>query len=118
VHKFEPEMKEKSYSFNIYALKDNKSYIVNRYSNYENNRFYFVRENNKRKYIGYLNTDYCYLIENNNEVPRVEVWDYNYKTFMGKLFQDHFFVKDVEEIEYRIYIPENSITDDFTIDLE
>lgn len=79
----------------------------------EKMKYYFVEETEKGKHIDDVYADNAYIIESNNETPRVEVCAPGFKNDWM-----YWFAFPMAENEYRIYIPENSITTEFDINLE
>jgi len=79
----------------------------------ENPRYYFMREEVGGYRMACVTTHNTLVIEDNNETPRVEK-----VRVVNKAIKPRFFKYDENKhTSYRIYIPENSITRDFKIDV-
>lgn len=104
---------------NISALNDSAStygrfFLGSGYVN-EELQYYFIKETEKGKIAGSIDADNAYIIESNTETPRIERWEERIADDIWLWFT---ISKELGVSEYRIYIPENSVTTDFNIDLE
>lgn len=102
----------------ITALNDNSAvsghfYLGSGYVD-EDMKYYFIEETEKGKHMDSVDADYSYIIESNNENPRIEVYSPEFKN--NKVLR--WFATELAADEYRIYIPENSITTEFSVDLQ
>lgn len=101
----------------ITALNDDSAisghfYLGSGYVN-EKKRYYFFEETDKGKHMDSVDADSSYIIESDTEQPRIEVYPPKFKSKWLYLFAMEF-----ADTEYKIYIPENSITTEFKVDLE
>lgn len=80
----------------------------------EDVKYYFIEETEKGKHTNSVDADYSYIIESNNEKPRIEVYSPEFKN--NRVLR--WFAVEMADKEYRIYIPENSITTEFSVDLQ
>lgn len=79
----------------------------------EEMKYFFVEETEKGKHVDSVSAKNAYVIESNSETPRIELLrpDFKNKGLWWIAFP-------MQDPEYRIYIPEDSITTDFNVDLE
>jgi hypothetical protein len=102
----------------IYALKDNSqtngSFFLGSGTIDEEQYFFYVIDTEKGKRIEKQLADESYVVETNNETPKVVTYERRYKSAFAR-----FMYGDTNgNYEYRFYVPKNTITTDFTIDLE
>ena len=101
----------------ITALNDNSSatgsFFLGSGRVDEDMKYYYVEQTEKGKHIDDVSADHAYIIEANNETPRIERYEPKFEN--AWLYWIAF---PVQEAEYKIYIPEDSITTDFDVNLE
>ncbi|RKJ69380.1 hypothetical protein D7X33_23815, partial [Butyricicoccus sp. 1XD8-22] len=109
----------KSDSIHIEALKDNSningrsSFLGAGYIN-EEQYYFYIKVTDKGKKMSKVSVDRAYLNEGNYN-PHIEVYGEKYKSDFAKwLFGA---IKD-STVEYIIYVPENTITTEFNVDME
>ena len=123
VHIFSPQtlygdiyVKEQ-YRYNISAIEDNRDVKGRMYyrSGYIEQKLYYylVKENNGYKEITKIPADKTRIIETNNEQPKV-IYYAEYFSRTNNLVDEWNYGNDY----YLLYIPENTITTDWNIDLE
>lgn len=76
-------------------------------------KYYFVENTEKGKHVDSVSAKNAYIIESNTEKPRIEL---HKPYFKNKWLW--WIASPMQGFEYRIYIPEDSITTDFNVDLE
>lgn len=103
-------------SFEISALNDNVSthgkFFLGTGSMKEEMRYYFIEDTESGKHINSIPAKNAYIHESNSETPRME----KQKSVWVSDWINWFCIKP-DDIQYHIYIPENSVTTDFNIDL-
>lgn len=107
-----------SYSFDIYALKDNNSLKGSFYlgaGTVEGTQVYsYIRKVEGGKQIDTIDIDKGILYEGAHE-PHISVYEPELKHRWSKLlFGDMF----IGENKYKIYIPDNSVVNEYDVDLE
>ena len=82
----------------------------------EDPQYYFIEDTPAGKRMSSISAENAYLIESDEETPRIETWaaKWTNEELMFWLTLDD---PSAEPI-YKIYIPENSVTTDFSVDLE
>lgn len=103
---------------NIYALKDNSktggSFFLGIGNINEERCFFYVVNTEKGKRIETKLVDKSYIIETDDEAPKVVTYKKRYKSAIAR-----FLYEDMNgEYEYRFYVPKNTITTEFEVDLE
>lgn len=101
----------------IYALNDNvgvhgKFFLGSGQVNSEP-YYYYIEETNAGKHIGSIRAKNAYICESNTETPRIEVQ----RALWNKYWIKWIFCLNASDTRYMIYIPENSVTTDFNVDL-
>lgn len=117
-----------SHEFNIPAMKDNHElYIVPRAWSCEGDtevRYYFIRPWNGGLKQGYVPSDNSIIYQTDDITPHIECWwkeriDKEKHPFWAKWFLQYEWENDTDGAkEYRIYIPNGSVIEDYDIDLE
>lgn len=101
----------------IYALNDNigaqgKFFLGSGHVNGDA-YYYYIEETDVGKHIASIPANNAYICESNSETPRIEMqqmcWE---KSWVKWILITNWF-----ETRYMIYIPENSVTTDFNVDL-
>lgn len=75
--------------------------------------YYYVENTEKGKIIKNIEADNVYIVEDNEEKPRIEKYNAQYKNKICNLI-----AKNYNNSYKKIYIPENSITNEYNINLE
>lgn len=101
----------------IYALNDNvgvqgKFFLGSGQVNSEP-YYYYIEETDAGKHIGSISAKNAYICESNTETPRIEMQ----RAFWKKYWIKWLFCINASDTRYMIYIPENSVTTDFNVDL-
>lgn len=111
----EPKFKE---TIEITALKDNSelhgSFYLGSGSIDEETYYYFMTETNKGKKMDKVSTKDAYLNEGETENTYIEVYDLVFTNSIAKFL----FGESSGYDEYIFYIPENSVTTEFNVDME
>ncbi|MEK4824508.1 hypothetical protein NSS71_08115 [Niallia sp. FSL W8-0951] len=116
---FLPYTYTQSHSFEIYALKDNSS-INGRFflgtGNVDGNQVYsFIKKEDGGKKVSSISVDSAIVYEGENESPRIDAYDPHIKSKIArKLFGDMAF----GDSKYKIYIPDNSMINEYKVDME
>ena len=77
-------------------------------------KYFYVEETNKGKTVDSISADNVYIVESNTEKPRIEKWQEKWENESLVWLS---LCDGTNVIEYKIYIPENSFTTDFNVDL-
>lgn len=77
-------------------------------------KYYFVEKTEKGKVVNSIGAKKAYIIESNTETPRIEKWGKRWTSDVVFWFTA---TAGPGACEYKIYIPENSVTTNFNVDL-
>lgn len=116
---FLPYTYTQSHSFEIYALKDNSSingsFFLGTGSVDGNQVYSFIKEEDGGKKVSSISVDSAIIYEGEDGSPRIDVYDPHIKNkIVRKLFGDMTF----GDSKYKIYIPDNSMINEYNVDLE
>lgn len=109
----------KSHDFNIYAFEDNVSYVVSRYGGSDSSvKYYFTRKIDGGLVVGNIPAGSSYIYEG-QENPRIEVYvtEPKYLKKIYNVLEKHSRTEKPVS-KYKIYIPNNSVTQNYNIDLK
>lgn len=114
---YTPKMSlEKSYSFNIYAMKDTAQIKGSRFYFEEDFKYYYLRDYKGGKKMYGVDKDDAYIIETSEQNPHIEVYKSKLRT-KNKIIK--WLYGDFKSYyEYKIVVPEETLTNEFEIDLE
>lgn len=103
-----------SYSYNIYAIEDNKNIQGTRYYIETNTSYDYLADYKDGKKQYSVNKNDSYIVEDKETTPHIEVYVAVPKkeTWYTKIFLES------EDKEYKIIVPEKTLTDNFNIDLK
>ena len=109
----------RQYEFNIYAMKDNITYIQTRNSGESQLRYYFSRNLNGGKHVGWVSAENATIIEDNENKVIVYANEPKFGKGFWKWSIDTLWDGGYPiDKKYEIHVPPNSVTNDYTIDLE
>lgn len=77
-------------------------------------KYYYLEETEQGKHIASVDARNSYIIESNSETPRIETYKYEWKNKGWKWLA----LISPPGRTIKIYIPENSVTTDFNVDLQ
>lgn len=77
-------------------------------------KYYYIVETEKGKHIESIDADNAYIIESNDGTPRIEKYRYDWVNDAVEWIA----IGPLTDFEYQIFVPENSVTNEFTVDLE
>lgn len=101
----------------ISALKDNNNMSGNFFIGIgyidEEMNYYYVENTEKGKIVKKIDANNVYIVEDNEEQPRIEEYKAQFKNEKWLLI-----AANCNNSYKKIYIPENSITNEYNIDLE
>lgn len=80
--------------------------------------YFFVKETDRGMKRDKVNADYVYIIEDEDEEPRMEVYTNIPATAFGKFMFDDGVIGSEEDRTYSIIVPNGTVTNEFSIDLE
>lgn len=76
-------------------------------------KYYFIEATNKGGHMDSVDASKTFIIESNKENPRIEYYRPKWESVVLR-----WFAHPLNKTRYKIYIPENSMTSNFNIDLE
>lgn len=104
----------------VYSIKDtskiNGQFVLGSGTIDEKQYFYFVSEREGFKSIGKVKTDFSRIKEGNYKKPYMKKYKYEYDNkFVRFMLGKTVFIK---ENSYDFYLPENTVTQEYKVDLE
>ncbi|MFS0905857.1 hypothetical protein AB3N02_22800 [Priestia aryabhattai] len=111
--------REYAYEFDIEAMKDNDTYVQRRYSGEDDLDFYFIRPMDGALHTGHVDADDSSIVED-GENKVVVYYDLPaLGTGANKLLEKFLIGEDHANMKsYEFHVPENSVTEEFNVDLE
>ena len=104
-----------SYEFPIYAIEDNTITVAKRYIAQTELKYYYLADYKGGKKTYSINSQQAYIIEDDNQQPKIEVYTET-PTSTSLIIQ--YLYGDSNNHEYKIIVPNNSVTTDYNVDLE
>jgi hypothetical protein len=104
----------KDYEYNIYAIEDNKSIHGNRYYIETDKTYDYLADYKDGQKQYSVDKDNAYIIENKTSTPHIEV--YKNKPIKETKYTKLMF--QTKTTEYKIVVPEKTLTNNFNIDLK
>jgi hypothetical protein len=106
----------KSYEYNIYAIEDNMGVKGNRYYIETNTNYNYLADYKDGKKQYSVSKNESYIVEDKSARPHIEVYEASLPKDKKNKFTKIIF-ESVNK-EYKIVVPEKTLTNDFNIDLK
>ena len=107
-----------SHQFPIYAMEDNTQTTVRRFVSQTDLKYYYVAGYKGGKKVYSVYSENAYIIENDNAFPKIEVYKAKPESQNVVIQFLYTGIGDLFQQEYKIIVPEGSVTTDFNVDLE
>jgi hypothetical protein len=104
----------KDFEYNIYALEDNRGIVGRRYYLETNTTYDYLANYKEGKKQYSVNKNNSYIVEYKSAIPHIEV----YKAMPAKETRYTKFMFTSYDKEYKIVVPEKTLTNEFNVDLK